>query len=118
LLYYGAVAHPLGLAAAARRRWDAAIGHFEAALAAEEALGARLWAARTRIACARALLSRRGPLDRPRAAKLVGDALTAARRHGWAGLMAAARDLEAALWTRQAHAGPAPARRRSRRSES
>ena len=118
LLYYGAVAHPLGLAAAARGRWDAAIGHFEAALAAEEALGARLWAARSRIACARALLSRRGPLDRPRAAKLVGDALTAARRHGWAGLMAAARDLEAALWTRQAHAGPAPARSRSRRRES
>jgi DNA-binding winged helix-turn-helix (wHTH) protein/tetratricopeptide (TPR) repeat protein len=117
LLYYGAVAHPLGLVAATRSRWDAAIAHFEAALAAEEAAGARLWAAHTRIAYARALLARGASLDRPRAAKLVGDALDAARQQGWAGLVATARDLEAALWTRRVASAPPP-HSRSRRSES
>lgn len=113
LLYYGAVAHALGLAAAAGSRWDAAIAHLEAALAAEEKMGARLWAARTRIACARALHARRGALDGPRAVKLVGEALAAARRHGWLGLVAGAADLEGPLRMHRVgpHAPPARGRR-------
>ena len=113
LLYYGAVAHPLGLIAATLSRADAAVAHFDAALAAEEAAGARLWAARTQIECARALLARGVPLDRPRAAKLAGDALAAARRQDWADVSMAGRDLEASLWAGRAAVGLTPAGSRS-----
>jgi hypothetical protein len=94
VLYYGTVAHSLGLVAATLSRGDAAIAHFDAALAAQETAGARLWAARTRIECARSLLARGGTLDRPRAAKLAGDALATARSQGWADVTLAGRDLE------------------------
>ena len=65
LVYYGPVHHHLGLLDSARSRWDPAVVHFEQALAAEARVGARLWEARTRIACANALLGRARPGDRP-----------------------------------------------------
>jgi hypothetical protein len=97
LIYSGSVAHALGVAAATGSRWDAAIAHFEAALAAEEDAGARLWAARTRIECARALLARGADGDRRRAAKLVRAGLRTARQHDWAEVVTHGRDLETAL---------------------
>jgi tetratricopeptide (TPR) repeat protein len=117
LLYYGSVEHALGLAAATGARFDAAVAHFEAALAGEEAAGAKLWAARTRIECARALVARGVASDRPRAAKLVGDALASARRRGWRDVEAAGRDLEASLWSRRRDPGRRSAARGSRGTE-
>ena len=43
-LYYGPVAHYLGLLAATRSHWDAAIAYFEAAIASEQRAGARVFA--------------------------------------------------------------------------
>ncbi len=118
LLYYGSVAHALGLAAATLSQWDAAIAHFEVALAAEARAGARLWAARTRIECARALLARHRPRDRARAAKLAGDALAAARSRDWVDVAAAGSEPEAALWAGRPARGRTPAATRSQRPES
>jgi DNA-binding winged helix-turn-helix (wHTH) protein len=95
LLYYGAVAHALGLVAATLADADASILHFEAALAAEDAAGARLWATRTRIELARALLARGDPLDHARAERLAGDAVALARDQGWVDVSESGRDLEA-----------------------
>jgi hypothetical protein len=102
LIYYGPVSHHLGLAAATRSRWDAAVGCFESALAAECRAGARVWEARTRIAWARALLSRDDRADRARAATLLGEALATARALGLADVAANARDLEVAIWSHRA----------------
>jgi hypothetical protein len=117
LLYYGAVSHALGHAAMACERGDEAFEHFEAALASEEALGARLWAARARVDCARALLARGGAPARAHAAKLLEEALGAARSGGWAEVTRAGRELEAALWTGRGSAARGP-RARRRPSES
>jgi len=118
LLHYGTVAYALGLVAAARSRWDAAVAHFERALAAEERMGAQLWAARTRLAGARALLARGAPRDRPQAARLARAALRAARRQAWHEVAAAGGDLETALWTTRAPTPPAASRGARKGSES
>jgi hypothetical protein len=52
IAFRGAVAHYLGLLAAALDRPEEARGHFEHALAVHERLGARAWVARTRLALA------------------------------------------------------------------
>jgi hypothetical protein len=99
LVYYGPVSHHLGLLAAAQSRWDAAVACFESALAAEASAGARIWEARTRVACARALLGRGGRDDRPRAAGLLAKAVEVARARELEEVSAEARALEPALWT-------------------
>ena len=110
LVYYGPVHHHLGLLDIARSRWDPAVVHFEQALAAEARAGARLWEARTRIACANALLGRARPGDRPLAATLATAASEAARVAGWTAVAADARAVESALWT-QRRGGSAEGRR-------
>lgn len=100
VLYYGSVSHHLGLLASTRSAWDAAVARFESALADEERSGARVWAARTRIACARALLSRDAGPDRARAARLAAEALDVARSRGLTAVLDEARALESALWSR------------------
>ncbi|MGH2900172.1 MAG: hypothetical protein ACRDMZ_15970, partial [Solirubrobacteraceae bacterium] len=99
LVYYGPVRHHLGIVALARARWDVAIGHFELALAAEGSAGARIWEARTRIGCARALLGRGVAGDRPRAVNLVATASQLARAGGWLDVAEEAREIESAVWT-------------------
>ena len=116
LVYYGPVHHHLGLLDIARSRWDSAVVHFEQALAAEARAGARLWEARTRIACANALLGRGRPGDRPLAATLATAASEAARVAGWAAVAADARAVESALWTQRR--GGSAERRRSLASEN
>jgi DNA-binding winged helix-turn-helix (wHTH) protein/tetratricopeptide (TPR) repeat protein len=106
LLYYGTVAHALALCAATRSRWDDAIAHFSAALALHEKAGAALWAARTRIAWARALLARGATGDAVRAVRLARRALRSAYERGWSELATSGRDLEAALWRKR----PSPGR--------
>lgn len=118
LLHYGTVAYALGLVAAACSRWDAAVAHLERALAAEESMGARLWAARTRLACARALLARGAPGDRSRAARLARTALRAARQQAWHDVTAAGSKLETPLWRTRMPLPPAATRGASKQSES
>src|SRR5262249_16892751 len=101
LLYYGSVSHHLGLLALTRRDWNGAITHFESALAAEEKIGARVWTTRTLAAGARALLGRHSPMDLPRAAKLLSEAVATARSHGLVEVSESVRDLEAAIWSRR-----------------
>jgi len=101
LLYYGSVSHHLGLAAATRSRWDAAIACFEAALEMERKAGAGIWVARTQAAYARALLSRQAPADSPRAAKLLTEAKMTARAQGFSDVSESLRDLETAVWKRR-----------------
>lgn len=101
VLYYGSVSHHLGLLALAQSHWDGAIGHFESALASEEQVRARIWAARTRIFRARALLGRDAPGDRPRAAALASEAMVTARSHALVAVFEEARDLEASVWARR-----------------
>ncbi len=94
-LYYGSVAHHLGVLAAARSEWDAALGHLEAALAREVRAGARLWEARTRLARARVLRDRGDPADQDRAGALVAEASAAASARGWSAVAAEAQELAA-----------------------
>jgi hypothetical protein len=105
LVYYGPVQHHLGLLDLARSRWDTAVARLEQALAAEARAGARLWEARTRIACARALLGRALPGDRALAVTLATAASELARAAGWAEVAADARGVESALWTRRRGSG-------------
>jgi len=109
-LYYGPVAHYLGLLAATRSHWDAAIGYFEAAIASEQRVGARIFSARSRLACARALLARGAEGDRARSLKLVREGLEIAERHQLVAVVAEATDLQAALWGRGQDAAPARVR--------
>jgi DNA-binding winged helix-turn-helix (wHTH) protein len=99
LLYYGPVAHHLGLLAATRSRWDEAIARFEVAQRAERQVQAGIWTARTELAWARALLARQGPGDRARAARLATSSGDAARTHGLPALLDQSRVVEAMLWS-------------------
>jgi DNA-binding winged helix-turn-helix (wHTH) protein len=108
LVYYGSVSHHLGLLAAAQSRWDAAVARFEFALAAEASAGAHIWEARTRVACARALLSRDARADRARAASLLAEAVAVARARDLQEVSAEARALEPALWSDRGSARAKP----------
>jgi len=112
-LYYGSVSHHLGLAAATRSDWKAAITCFETALEAEQKAGALVWVARTQAAYARALLGRAAPTDSARMAKLLTEALITARAHGVVEISQSARDLEATVWKRRPRAPRARGTRRS-----
>jgi DNA-binding winged helix-turn-helix (wHTH) protein len=118
LLYYGPVSHHLGLLAAAASRWDAAIVHFEAALASEERTGAQLWQARSRLGCGGALLARGAASDRARVLRLASEAGAAASRHGWAEIATEARELERASWSRRGSPRPRRPGRRAHGPES
>jgi tetratricopeptide (TPR) repeat protein len=98
VLYYGPVAHHLGLVCAIQEKWDAAIAHFEAALEIESRLCAHVFAARSRVALARTLRSRDSGGDRARAVSLVSDVLATADRQGLVEIAAEARALEQDLW--------------------
>jgi tetratricopeptide (TPR) repeat protein len=78
----GSVALGLGVLGSVMSRWDEAAGHFEHALEANERMGARPWAAHTRLAYARMLIARARPGDRERAKALLADAADASRELG------------------------------------
>jgi hypothetical protein len=73
-----------GMLAACLGRWDDAEGHFADAVAMNERLGARPYAARTRRAWAAMLLDRDAPGDDTRAAELIEHALADAHTLGMA----------------------------------
>lgn len=84
LLFYGSVQHHLGLLAATRADWGTALERFRDALTVHEKTGAVVWAARTRVATARALSGRDRSGDRRRAATLLAEAGEIARSLGLA----------------------------------
>jgi DNA-binding SARP family transcriptional activator len=102
----GAASRLLGILAGVMRSWELAEGHFISALAMHERMGARPWVARTQLAYAEMLLSRRQRGDKARARKLLGDALLIADALGMPVVAQRARDLMPA-----GAAGPVPARR-------
>jgi len=110
--YAGLLAHVLG-------QLDPAIAHFEAALAANERIGALPLLAHTRHELARSLRARAKRGDRERAAKLEAEAAETAARLG---LVALQRDLAAGATAPRASVqvppppAPAPAQRIARLS--
>jgi hypothetical protein len=91
----GSAALYLGLLATVRPRWTEAAGHFEAAIAAHERLGAGPLLARTRYAYARMLLARGQATDRSRALGLLDRALATADTLGMAAVAEGVRTLQA-----------------------
>jgi DNA-binding SARP family transcriptional activator len=89
----GSVSYYLGLLALCMDALDDALGHFAAAAAIDQRVGAPTWLARTRIGWARALLTRRGPGDAEQADHLLQQALDDARRLGLAGVVGRAAAL-------------------------
>ena len=90
---WGSVQRQLGMLAAALERFDAAEGHFRAALAANARIGAVLMTAETQVQHA-ALLARRGaPGDRDRVAALAALVEQVAAPRGLDGLRARAQAL-------------------------
>jgi DNA-binding SARP family transcriptional activator len=74
----GAASRLLGTLAAAMRSWELAEGHFISALAMHQRMGARPWFARTQLAYAEMLLTRRQRGDKARAHELLADAVVIA----------------------------------------
>ena len=70
----GSASRPLGLLAAAMRRWEDAARHFEDALRMNTRIGSRPWIAHTQFAYAEMLLARGEPADREKARALLSDA--------------------------------------------
>ena len=91
---HGAVARYLGLVARTMGRLDAAVQHFDAALAANRRIGAAAIAARTACDYAATLLLRGAADDRVRALSLIADAKTTARRLALADLERELDELE------------------------
>jgi tetratricopeptide (TPR) repeat protein len=92
----GSIARNLGILAMAMGRWDAAERHFDDAVRMNEGMGARPWAAHTRFAYGRMLLSRADDGQRARAITLLSEALGAARDLGMVTLERGCADLLAA----------------------
>jgi tetratricopeptide (TPR) repeat protein len=84
----GSVSRSLGLLATVLGRHNAAEQHFEAALVANERMGARPWVARTQHEYAQLLLTRDAPGDTEHARELLGAALETARGLGMTTLAA------------------------------
>jgi len=82
----GSVDRHLGQLATALGEFDDADRHLQQATAIYTRLGAPGWQARTQVASADLLLRRGRPADRRRAAELLGEAATTARRLGLRGL--------------------------------
>jgi hypothetical protein len=89
----GAAARLLGTLAAAMRSWELAEGHFISALAMHERMGARPWVARTQLAYAEMLLTRRRRGDKARACELLAEAVANADALGMGVVAKRARDL-------------------------
>jgi class 3 adenylate cyclase/tetratricopeptide (TPR) repeat protein len=83
---YPSVSHYLGLLSTALGRFDEAEGHFSAAAAIHERIGAPAWLARTRLEWARLLGTRGQPGDAERARELLGQARATARELGLGGV--------------------------------
>jgi DNA-binding SARP family transcriptional activator/tetratricopeptide (TPR) repeat protein len=96
-LSMGSVSRYLGLLAATAARSTDAERHFEAALEANERIGARPWLAHTREEYARMLAARGKRGDRERGRELAAGALELYRSLGMAGLTAPVEELERAL---------------------
>ena len=93
----GSVSRYLGILAATAARWADAERHFQAALEANERIGARPWLAHTREDYARMLAARGNRGDRERGRELAAGALEGYRHLGMAGLTAPVEALERAL---------------------
>jgi tetratricopeptide (TPR) repeat protein len=78
----GPVSRVLGILASTTCDYDAAVGHFEDAIAASERIGARPWLAHTRDEYAHMLLRRGEPNDTEKAHSLLDSARTAYRELG------------------------------------
>jgi DNA-binding NarL/FixJ family response regulator len=91
---FGAGARFLGQLAATLQRFDAAVGHFERALALDASSGGAPWLARSRCEFAAMLIRRARPEDGERAASLLQAALADARRLGMHGLEQRAIELQ------------------------
>lgn len=78
----GSASRTLGLLATALSRWDDADRHFREAIAGNDTMGARPWAARARVEHASMLLARRRPGDREEAGALLREALACCRDLG------------------------------------
>src|SRR6266536_1384876 len=101
----GSVARSLGVLATLLARHNEAEEHFQAALGANERMGARPWVARTQHEYAQLLLERDAPGDREQARELLGAALETARALGMATLAARIENAGG-----QAPSAPRPAR--------
>src|ERR687891_260054 len=75
------------------RSWELAEGHFIGALAMHERMGARPWVARTQLAYASMLLSRRRRGDRAQARELLSEAVQIAESLGMPVVAARADEL-------------------------
>jgi hypothetical protein len=94
---WGSVSRWLGLLAETLSRPDEAARHFEAALAANAAMGARSWLARTQVDAARVLAARDRPGDRAAARLLVAAARPTAQELGMALVVERASALQGEL---------------------
>ena len=95
----GSASRLLGILAAAMRSWELAEGHFINALAMHERMGAGPWVARTQLAYAEMLLTRRRRGDRARARGLLEDANATADTLEMPVVAGRARELAAAAGT-------------------
>lgn len=96
---FGSAARPLAALAATIGRWNDAEAHFQAAIDFNARLGARSWRARTELAYAQMLLTRRCKDDPERAHNLLQSALATARNLGMTMLVQRATAQLAALPT-------------------
>jgi len=101
----GSVSRYLGLLATTLARWDAAEGHFRAALEMHARLGARPFAARTQYAYAAMLLARHQPEYQEQARPLMEAALATAQALGMQGIVGQVLTLRSRLLPVQS---PAP----------
>jgi tetratricopeptide (TPR) repeat protein len=104
----GSVAHSLGILAALCGRTEEATRHFEQALAMNERLGTRPFAAYTRHAYAAMLLANRDPVVRARALALLAAAHATATELGMGLLLPRIEALEVDLPAPSPTAGAAP----------
>jgi DNA-binding CsgD family transcriptional regulator len=79
--WYGAADRHLGMLAATLGEWERATGHFERALELNRRMGAATWLAHTYYEYGRMLVAR-GPGQRERGERLLGDAAALAERIG------------------------------------
>jgi tetratricopeptide (TPR) repeat protein len=93
---FGSASFYLGLLATVTARWEEAADHFEAAIAANDRLGAGPLLARTRYEYARMLLARGQAADGSRALRLLEEALATASTLGMAALVEGIQRLQAA----------------------
>jgi tetratricopeptide (TPR) repeat protein len=104
----GSVSRELGILAAALGRLDDAVAHLEEALAMNVRIGARAFAARTRLGLARVLAQRDAPGDAERGLELAAQAGRAAAELEMPRLAAAVAELESLHGVEPGAAAAAP----------